>query len=260
MDELPDTRQETLASRRAAEGVAMVQRRADNRMKTLANRIKQRRANEAMLDIMPGGRGCNAATLRCPEARVMLLDTPECCKAHVRRIMADVARLMDRDGIRWWIDYGTLLGYLRDGGMIRYDKDGDLGVFGEDRDKLLALQPELLGLGYHAVFSPIRPTQKFRSGDRMKVRISNRNHTNVDLFVWYPNKPVKGFFDRKNYIGADLYKGRDFPMEWALPLQRGQWDGIDVSVPAEPEMLAEHRYGPTWTEELREKHPPEIRR
>jgi len=260
MDGPPDTRQETLISRRAAEGVDLERKQAETRMRTLASRIKTRRANEAMLDISATGRGCNARTLRCPEARNLLLDTPECCKSHVRRIMAEVARLMDRDGIRWWIDYGTLLGYLRDGGMIRYDKDGDLGVHGGDRDKLLALQPELLGLGYHAVFSPIRPTQRFRSGDRMKVWVSNRNHTNVDLFVWYPDKPKKGYLDRKNYIGADLYKGRDFPMDWAFPLQRGQWDGIDVSVPAEPKLLAEHRYGPSWVDELREKHPPEARR
>ena len=260
MEGNPDTRQETLISRRAAEGVAIEQRRAENRLKTLASRIKQRRANEEMLAIKPGGRGCNKATLRCPEARIMLIDTPECCKAHVRRIMADVARLMDRDGIRWWVDYGTLLGYIRDGGMIRYDKDGDLGVFGEDRDKLLALMPELQALGYHAVYAPPRPTERFRTGDRMKVRISNRNWTNVDLFLWYPNQPTKGFLDRKNYIGADLYKGRDFPMKWAFPLGRGQWDGIDVSVPAEPELLAEHRYGASWREERREKHPAEARK
>ena len=260
MDEAPETRQETLISRRTAEGVDIEARLAENRMKTLASRVKQRRANEAMLDITPGSRGCNAATLRCQEARIPLLDTPECCKAHVRRIMADLARLMDRDGIRWWIDYGTLLGWVREGGMIRYDKDGDLGVHGGDRAKLLALIPELLGLGYHAVYAPPRPTQRFRTGDRMKVRVSNRNWTNVDLFLWYPDQPIKGHLDRKNYIGPDLYKGRDFPIEWAFPLQRGEWDGIDVSVPAEPELLAAHRYGDTWMEERREKHPAKVRK
>jgi hypothetical protein len=256
--EAPTGRQE-LRARRQAEAVRIEIEQRESRARTLAKRIQQRRANDAAMEITHTGHGCTAATERCPEARHPLLDTPECCKAHIRRIMADLARLMDRDGIRWWVDYGTLLGYVRNGGLIRYDKDGDLGVFGEDREKLLALQPELLAMGYHATFAPPRPTQRFRTGDRMKVRISNRNHTNVDIFIWYPDKPKKGYLDRKNYIGADMYKGREFPMDWAFPLARGEWDGIDVSIPAEPEKLAAHRYGPTWQEEKREKHPPEAR-
>lgn len=188
----------------------------------------------------------------------MLLDTPECCKAHIRRIMADVAEALDGAGIRWWIDYGTLLGWVRNGGLIPWDKDCDLGILADDRDRLKALQAGFLAMGYHAVFSPIRPTQRFRSGDRMKVCLSNRNRTNVDIFIWY--KRPGGILDRKNYIGADLYKGREFPVDWVLPLQRGTWDGIDVSVPAEPEKLAEHRYGASWREPLREKHPSEVRK
>ena len=250
-------RQQRLAELRADEGVALRRASAESRAQTLANRVKQKRVNEAVLNAGTAHAPCTRSTLRCPEARIMLLDTPECCMGHVRRIMADVAQMMDREGIRWWVDYGTLLGWIRNGGMIPYDKDGDLGILGDDRDKLLGLQDEWLGMGYHAVFAPVRPTERFRTGDRMKVRISQRNHTNVDIFIWH--RRPDGILDRTNYIGADLYKGREFPLEWALPLQRRDWDGIDVSVPAEPELLAEHRYGSTWREPLREKHPPEPR-
>ena len=195
--------------------------------------------------------------MRCPEARVMKLDTPECCKGHIRTIMADLAKLMDKAGIRWWADYGTLLGYYNFGGLIPWDKDGDLGILGEDREKLLELQPTLLGMGYHATYAPPRPTQRFRTGDRMKVKLSSRNHTNVDIFIWH-ERPG-GILDRINYIGADLYKGREFPKEWVLPLERGQWEGIDISIPREGKKLAEWRYGERWQEPLRVKHPSEAR-
>jgi hypothetical protein len=190
----------------------------------------------------------------------MLIDTPECCKAHIRGVMADVAKHLDLVGIRWWIDYGTLLGFIRNGGLIPWDKDCDLGMLADDRQKLLDLQKVFLGIGYHATYASPRPTQRFRTGDRMKVSLSNLNRSNVDIFIWERNKPSKGLLDRRNYIGADLYKGREFPIEWALPLRRGTWDGIDVSVPAEPEKLAEHRYGATWMEPMREKHPAEVRK
>jgi hypothetical protein len=276
------SRQDALIEQRVADAADIQARVRASRMQTLANRITQRRRNEAALDINAAGGACTAQTVRCGEARIPILPTPECCKAHIRRIMADVAALMDRDGIRWWLDYGTLLGHewrrimqnmpgseeakilARElepdfDGLISWDKDGDLGVFGHDREKLLALQPELLGMGYHATYAAPKPAERFRTGDRMKVRISNRNHTNIDLFIWYPDKPKKGWLDRKNYIGADLYKGRDFPMKWAFPLTRSQWEGIDVSLPAEPARLAEHRYGANWRVPTREKHPPEVR-
>ena len=251
-----EDRQARLMEARVADNLDVEKQRAESRMRTLANRVVQRRANEAMLDIRGHG-GCTADTVRCPEARIMLLDTPECCKTHIRRIMADVAEALDGAGIRWWIDYGTLLGWIRNGGLIPWDKDCDLGILGDDRDKLKKLQGEFLAMGYHAVFSPIRPTQRFRSGDRMKVCLSNRNRTNVDIFIWY--RRPGGILDRKNYIGADLYKGREFPLAWVKPLKRGTWDGIAVSVPAKPEKLAEHRYGADWREPLREKHPSEAR-
>lgn len=232
--------------------------REDSRARTLAKRVQQRRLNQEANAVGSFGHSCTADTPRCPEARVMLLDTPECCRRHIRKIMAVLAGLLDREEIRWWADYGTLLGYLNFGGLIPWDKDGDLGILGEDRPKLLGLQEELLGLGFHATYQPVRPTQRFRTGDRMKVRLSQKNHTNIDVFIWH--ELPGGILDRTNYIGADLYKGREFPKDWVLPLERGEWDGINISVPAKPEMLAEWRYGANWREPLRIKHPYEARK
>lgn len=187
----------------------------------------------------------------------MLLDTPECCVKWIRQILKDVGALLDGAGIRWWIDYGTVLGYVRNGGLIPWDKDTDLGILAEDRQKLLDLRPEIEKLGYFPTYKHPQPTQRFRTGDRMKVRLSQHNHTNTDIFIW--EKRPKGMLDRRNYIGADLYKGREMHRDLILPLQRGIWDGIEVSVPADPEGLCLHRYGTNWREPERTKHPSEPR-
>ena len=189
----------------------------------------------------------------------MMLDTPECCKRWIRHILKNVAEMLDREGVRWWVDYGTLLGFVRNGGLIPFDKDCDLCILADDRAKLLALKDEWNEMGFHASYAHPKPTQRFRTGDRVKVALSQRNRTNTDIFVWERNKPKKGFLDRRNYIGADLYKGREFPIKWLLPLQRGQWDGINVSVPAEPVKLVAWRYGDDWQTPQRLKHPPEER-
>lgn len=220
--------------------------------RTLEIRAQQQVRNAEAMEEMARGRQCGPLTPRCQFARNMRVMTPECCKGHVRRIMAELARLLDEAGIRWWLDYGSLLGYVRDGGMIPWDKDGDLGVHGEDRSKLLNLMPAIVNAGFYPTFAQPRK-ERFRTGDRMKVRLSRRNWTNVDLFIWYPRP--SGLLERRHYIGADLYKGREFPASWVFPLQRGQWDGIDVSVPAEPEKLCEWRYGPGWRTPEHKKHP-----
>jgi hypothetical protein len=217
---------------------------------------QRRRSRMALREINLGTSGCNAHTTRCPDARDLSQDTPACCLGHVRRVMADLAALMDGAGITWWADYGTLLGYVRNGGMIPFDKDGDLGILATDRDKLLSLMPVLMQKGYFVRYTKPH-SNRFRSGDRVKVCLSQRNHTNVDIFIWH--RRPKGMLDRTNYIAADVYKGREMPEAWVLPTQRGEWDGIDIAVPADPERLAEHRYGPGWQTPRREKHPKGVR-
>jgi len=250
------SRADILKQRQAEAGQAEDEARK-SRERTLAMRVQHRRMNQQILDNRKTFKPCTRETRRCPEARIMLLDTPECCVKHIRHMVAEVAGRLDRAGVDWWIDYGTLLGYLQFGGLIPWDKDGDFGIHARHREKLLALQNEWNAAGYHATYAPPRPTQRFRTGDRMKVRLSARNHSNVDIFIW-EDRPG-GILDRRNYIGADLYKGREMPRKWVYPLKRGTWDGIEVSLPAEPELLAAHRYGENWQKPLRVKHPEGVR-
>ena len=204
---------------------------------------------------VPGG--CTRDTFRCHTARNMRHETPECCRRHIRAILSDVGALLDEFGIRWWVDYGTLLGVVRHGGLIPWDKDSDLGILAEDRQKLLGLLPQFMRLGYFPTYAKPKPGVRFRTGDRVKVRLSARNHTNCDIFIWEPRP--NGMRDRINYIGADVFKGRAFPESWLLPLGRGDFDGVDVSMPADPIKLVEHRYGPGWETPEQTKHPAEPR-
>lgn len=145
--------------------------------------------------------------------------------------------------MRWWIDYGTLLGYMVNGGLYWNDKDTDLGVHAGDRGKVLGeVADALRRKGYVVTYSEPK-SSRFGGGDRLKVRLSLQNHTNCDIFFW---GETQGELDRSNYIGVDRYKGREFPVEWALPVTRGQWEGVDVAVPADPERLVAHRYGDGW--------------
>ena len=60
-------------------------------------------------------------------------------------LLAKLMNVCDRNNIKVYPIYGTLLGLVRDGGYIDGDDDIDVALMREDYDKLMALQPEFSG-------------------------------------------------------------------------------------------------------------------
>src|SRR5689334_8284729 len=94
--------------------------------------------------------GCTRKTLQCDfwnwgvdEVR------PDCCTEHLREMLFFADELLTRHSIPYWLDYGTLLGAAREERLIPWDDDVDLGVWAADRERILALEPEVTAAGYH---------------------------------------------------------------------------------------------------------------
>lgn len=59
-------------------------------------------------------------------------------------VLLDIfSRKCDEHNLRYWIDYGTLLGAIRHKGFIPWDDDLDVGMLRNDYDKLIELLPQL---------------------------------------------------------------------------------------------------------------------
>jgi len=56
--------------------------------------------------------------------------------------LKDIKNILDRADVIYWLECGTLLGAVRDGKIIPWDSDMDLGMFSSDLDKILPLFPE----------------------------------------------------------------------------------------------------------------------
>lgn len=63
--------------------------------------------------------------------------------------LREVKEAFDSLGIICWLDWGTLLGAVRDGRMIRWDHDVDLGIIDNDLKKTISIIPELRRRGFH---------------------------------------------------------------------------------------------------------------
>ena len=89
--------------------------------------------------------------------------------------MAFIDDLLTKHEIQHWLDYGTLLGAARDEQLIPWDDDGDIGVLAEDRDRILALAPEIAAAGYYV---------DTRSAAEPRINYSLVNGVGVDVSFW----------------------------------------------------------------------------
>lgn len=63
-------------------------------------------------------------------------------------ILMDVAKVCEKYNIKWFADYGSLLGAARHGGFIPWDDDLDINMPRHDYEKFIAVMHEELGEFY----------------------------------------------------------------------------------------------------------------
>jgi hypothetical protein len=65
-------------------------------------------------------------------------------------VLRETKEILDKHGISYWLDMGTLLGAVRDGKFIPWDEDVDLGTWYADitRNKLFSISRELQVKGF----------------------------------------------------------------------------------------------------------------
>lgn len=211
---------------------------------------------------------CTRETPRCADARSYHTDLRSCCRSRIYELVDYWAHVAGEIGVSWWADYGTLLGAVRNGGIIPHDKDADIGVFGDDWERIIDYRPDVPWRREGASFRPthVRTVDgfewvlkeprnakstaryEFTGGHLIKIRSSSLNHTNLDIFPWYLEH---GDYHRRRYISADRYKGRAFAPDRLLPLSTVQWEGRTIPAPANSKWMCHHRYGPNWHTPLR---------
>jgi len=62
--------------------------------------------------------------------------------------LRQVKRILDKHGIEYWLECGTLLGAMRDGKFIPWDEDIDLGAWQKDFDKIIRLSQKFYDKGF----------------------------------------------------------------------------------------------------------------
>jgi hypothetical protein len=158
---------------------------------------------------------------------------PECCTRHLKEILAFTEDLLTRHDIFHFLDFGSLLGAVRDQKLIDWDEDADFSRMSSDLDRVLSLSNETESAGFWL--------DARQAPHVVRVCRSRTNLAHADL--WFHR--VSGCFA---YSWSTLHENRfRIPIAYLGRMGRVTLEGKLHPAPLPVEtFLAEHRYGPDF--------------
>jgi len=151
------------------------------------------------------------------------------------QLMKDTHDILVKHKIDYWIDNGTLLGAVRNKGIIPFDDDLDIGVLHQDEIRLQAIAEEVEKRGYS--FS-----QKTIYAICTKVTKLLQEKTCLDIFI-YHKKDNKFVFT--NLLVRNTYPKAYFYDNEIFPLKKYQFGEVEVYGPDKAKGYLDRQY-PEW--------------
>lgn len=167
----------------------------------------------------------------------------------------DVLRLitksLNKNGIKYWVDCGTLLGLIREGNVIKHDMDIDLGILQEDYTE------QIDALFYEAGFTPWRTIYLADSNVLVEKTFCLKG-IKVDLFLYrlVQDEIISYTADDHPYLVGkyNLQEGEYMAIPNAYTYQKTKQISISGNtflVPENPSKYLNELYG-DWT--IKKKH------
>jgi len=159
-----------------------------------------------------------------------------------------VRDLLTAAGIPFWLDYGSLLGAVRDGRLIAWDVDIDFGILTRDAPAVIALARELQARGHQLdAGNPLS----------MKITYSRVNELHLDVNCWAERDALL----MRDGVASCEWPGsagtESFPPSYLESMTSVRLCGEPFPAPSPVEQfLADHRYGTGWRQPTRPVRVP----
>ena len=144
--------------------------------------------------------------------------------------------------VKWFIFFGTLLGYTRENNILKNDDDIDIYVDIRFRDKIIELFKNS-DLNFDLSKKPnLGPY--FLQG----TRILENEITYVDFYFYEYEKSMEFIIERNNFTGAWKLESNAMyvPKNIIFPLKSGKIQNIHIFIPNKPIECCEFLYGKEW--------------
>jgi len=161
-----------------------------------------------------------------------------------QRMLLDTAKILNAGNVNYLLDKGALLGLVRDGDLIPWDKDLDLILPATELNKFRKLYFKFRMRGWRIREDSVMPTDGpgWRKGDPRSIKIRNRNflffgrgRIVMDVIVNYKHD---GYYWR----GA-MGKIWQTPEEYYDQHEIMTYCGVQIRIPFHAEQYLSVRYG-----------------
>jgi len=173
--------------------------------------------------------------------------------------MEKICKLLDENGIIYWLDCGTCLGAYRYGGIIPWDDDIDMSILSADHDNVKTLLKSLDPEEFQ-----IQDWSSYKYPKTFLKLYVKKTKTLIDIYHYDLDPKAKTanyFYSYKDSALPESWKKfeqvmtKPVPYDVLFPLKRVSFDGISAWVPNQMEEFLKLKYGknlsPTmvWSEE-----------
>ena len=174
---------------------------------------------------------CTQNTKRCyyPYATKKGNTSYLCCKNHLIELLNYLVEVFDKNDVIYFLDYGTLLGCVRNNSFIPWDTDIDISLVWEDDSKLDKIM-DIIGnndRNYYLVKE---------ANDFYRLNFSNKNTLHVDIMIRKKNKN-NYYYDKYVKYNWIIHEDDLFPLE------TDNFENIIVRIPRNPHEYLEDVYG-----------------
>ncbi len=156
----------------------------------------------------------------------------------MKRLILFAIKILEKNNIPYWLDEGTLLGITRDGDLLPWDHDADMGVPGEYAEKLWKIRYQFL-----PVFFVVRKmtSSSWLPGKYRNVKLKPPFerivgiNLHIDLFFKYK------VGDRQHWIIMNALKHSE--SKFFDKLDTTTWEGKKVNIPSNVKEYLRLNYG-----------------
>lgn len=167
-------------------------------------------------------------------ANVVLFAMPGKYRERKLQILEEMYRLsvsvLKKSNEPFWLDFGTLLGYHRSGGIIPHDIDVDVAMMESSYESVKALK--------HQMPKGLRFYDTSKNHDGPKIFFSYKGY-DFDVFFYEDHGDSVRSFVEANWPNERQY----IPKDLILPLKSDKFLGENITVPGNTQGYLELMYG-----------------
>jgi len=181
---------------------------------------------------------CTQDTKRCyyPYVKDKKITSYLCCKNHLIELLSYLVKTFNKHKVTYFLDYGTLLGCVRNNSFIPWDTDIDISIITEDVKPIMKIIKKNKK-GYHLVKE---------ESNLYRLNYSKLNLLHVDISIRKKDK---------NGIYYDKYTKESWGIheDDLFPLRKSKFENIIVTIPKNAKKYLENGYGKNCISEPKTK-------